>query len=96
MMNGSTIGATIRTACRLITFCVLSDLLNKLDDPCSSVRCVAVECVAVLKIDTSDPMFDDEGLSYLAKTIISRLILYLDDPLVKMRPILFGKYLKYL
>lgn len=75
-----------------MTFCVLSDLLNKLDDPCSSVRCTAVECVAVLKIDTSDSMFDEEGQSHLAQSIISRLILYLDDPFVKMRPILLGKY----
>lgn len=77
---------------------MLADLLNKLDDPCSSVRCAAVECVAVFKIDTSDPMFNEEGHSYLAtnyKTIISHLILYLDDPFVKMRPILVGKYLKY-
>lgn len=79
-----------------MTFYVLSDLLNKLDDPCSSVRCAAVECVAVFKIDTSDPMYDEEGQSYLAETIISRLILYLDDPFVKMRPILLGKYLKYM
>lgn len=73
---------------------MLSDLLSKLDDPCSSVRCTAVECVAVLKIDTSDPMFYEEGQSYLAQTIISRFILYLDDPFAKMRSILLGKYLK--
>lgn len=77
-----------------MTFYILADLLNKFDDPCSSVRCAAVECVAVLKIDASDPMFDEEGQSYLTKTIVSRLILYLDDPFVKMRPILLGKYLK--
>lgn len=70
-----------------------------MDDPCANVRKFAIECVAELKVDKSDPMFDETNYAMLAEMIISRLILYLDDPYIKIRPILIGRrelsYLKY-
>lgn len=69
------------------------DLLNKLDDPCKSVRIHAVKCVAELQTDKSDEMFNESSYASIAEMAISRLILYLDDPYVPIRPILLGGYI---
>lgn len=68
-----------------------ADLLNKLDDPSANVRSLAIECLAELKVDHGDPMFSETSLFNVIESVLSKLILYLDDPYVKIRPILLGK-----
>lgn len=66
------------------------DILSRLDDPCSSVRALAIECLSKIDVDHSDSNFSETSYSALAKTVISRLFLYFDDPFIKLRPILLG------
>lgn len=44
-----------------------------------------------MEVDRSDPIFSETCQSTLAETVFSRLILYFDDPFIKLRPILLGK-----
>lgn len=71
----------------------ISDILSRLDDPCANVRCLAIECLPSLEIDRADELFSESSLSTLAEAVISRLLLYLDDPYIKIRPMLLGKLL---
>lgn len=67
-------------------------ILGRLDDPCANVRELAVECLPKIGVDPSDDTFNESSDSHLAETIILRLVLYLDDPYIKIRPILLGKH----
>lgn len=65
-------------------------MLNHFDDPSNDVRRLAIECVAKIGIDQTDTN-DGTTNSLLIETIISRLILYLEDPFMDLQPILIGK-----
>lgn len=71
------------------------DTLSRLDDPCANVRGLALECLSILEVDRSDDAFSEVSDSIIAETVINRLFLYLDDPYIKMRPILIGKIMKF-
>lgn len=62
-----------------------------MDDPCASVRGLAIECLSEIEVDRNDSNFSETSCSNLAETVISRLFLYFDDPFVKLRPILLGE-----
>ncbi|XP_055298477.1 dynein axonemal assembly factor 5 [Sitodiplosis mosellana] len=64
------------------------DILSRLDDPCANVRSLAIECLPLLEVDRTDDLFSETSYSTLAEAVISRLFLYLDDPFIKIRPIL--------
>lgn len=66
------------------------DILSRLDDPCASVRGLAIECLAQIDVDRNDSNYSETICPDLAESVISRLFLYFDDPFVKLRPILLG------
>lgn len=70
-------------------FCI--DILSRLDDPCVSVRGLAIECLSQIDANRNDSNFSEASYSNLAETVISRLFLYFDDPFIKLRPILLGE-----
>lgn len=49
-----------------------------------------MECLSKLKVNRNDEHFCQSSESNLVETVISRLFLYLDDPYVKLRPILLS------
>lgn len=65
--------------------------MGRLDDPCANVRSLAIECLPLLEVNRNDELFSETSHSTLAEAVISRLFLYLDDPYIKIRPILLGK-----
>ena len=67
--------------------------MGRLDDPCANVRSLAIECLPLLEVDRTDELFSETSHSTLAEAVISRLFLYLDDPFIKIRPILLGNIL---
>ncbi|XP_031627918.1 dynein assembly factor 5, axonemal [Contarinia nasturtii] len=73
---------------------LVTEILSRLDDPCANVRCLAIECLPQLEVNPSDDMFSETGYSSLVEYIISRLFLYLDDPYIKIRPILLDSLAK--
>lgn len=56
------------------------------------MRRLAIECISRIEINQSDLSSDECDNSTLIESIMSRLILYLDDPYIELRPILIGKY----
>lgn len=78
-----------------MSFLISAAILGRLDDPCANVRELAVECLPKIEADRSDETFSESNDSHLAETIILRLALYLDDPYIKIRPILLGSHSFY-
>lgn len=74
----------------------MTEILGRLDDPCANVRGLAMECLPHIEVNYSEPTFSEVNCSVLAETVISRLILYFDDPFIKLRPVLIGKLYKNL
>lgn len=66
-------------------------MLNHFDDGSNDVRRLAIECVATIEIDPNDERSVETTNSSLMATILSRLILYLEDPYLPLQPILIGK-----
>lgn len=46
-------------------------------------------------MNRNDDAFSDASDANLAEMVINRLLLYLDDPYIKMRPILLGKHTEF-
>lgn len=77
----------------LVPYKIAIDILGRLDDPCASVRIVAIECLSRIDVDRNDSNYSEASCSDLAEAVISRLFLYFDDPFIKLRPILLGDYI---
>lgn len=78
--------------CALAIFSI--GMLNRFDDASNDVARLAIQCVAKIELDPSDAECMNMTTSLIG-TIISRLILYLDDPCLELQPILIGSIMQY-
>lgn len=62
-----------------------------MDDPCVDVRALAIECISHLQADKNSINYNENCHASIVEFTLSRLFLHLDDPYLKLRPILLGK-----
>lgn len=62
-----------------------------MDDPCADIRALAIQCIGIVQLNRECEEYGSESHQGHIEYIISRLILHLDDPYVKQRPLLLGE-----
>lgn len=62
-----------------------------MDDPCADIRALAIQSIGIVELIQECEEYDSESHHGRIEYIISRLILHLDDPYVKQRPLLLGE-----
>lgn len=69
----------------------VSVILNGLEDPCADIRALAIQCTGHLQLDRKSEDYDSQGHHGILDLTFSRLLLHLEDPFMKQRPIILGK-----
>lgn len=69
---------------------LVTPVLSGIDDPCSNVRTLAVECISHLQLDPNSEELATDSYRRIITTILKKLILHLDEPNLTLRPIVLS------